>query len=105
MANTDEVAHAVYIISVVNYDEYLIRFATLSREKSLELFEVVRKECMDEAEDSIKFCDEEGLSDDNRCWADDYRKELLQYKDDLSKMKPGDIIRGDRPNIDKIALV
>jgi hypothetical protein len=104
MVETDETAPAVYIISVVNYDEFLIRFATLSEERSLELFDVVRKDLIADVDDSLNFWGEREKEGATDVWPG-YRTELLQYKDALTGMKPGDNIRGDRPYIEKVKLV
>jgi hypothetical protein len=86
----------VYIISIVNYDTHFTRFATLSKEKSLELFDVVRKELIEECNDMIAHC----IEDDRPEYVEGYTKE----RDQLIAMNPGDDVHGDRPSIEVISL-
>jgi len=86
----------VYIISIVNYDTHFTRFATLSKEKSLELFDIVRKELIEECNDMIAHC----IEDDKPEYIEMYASE----RDQLIAMKPGDDVHGDRPSIEVISL-
>jgi hypothetical protein len=89
-----------YLVGIKGYDTHSVKFVTMSVETSIELFEILRKGCIEECKDMIDHDIREGY--DSSSW--------VLMAEQLNKMKPGNIDEdgsscGDRPFIEVHPIV